>query len=82
MTGGAQVRTLLLSQSYEPIKLISWQRALTLLTLGKVEVVREYCLTGWTKAADHQCWLDTAPAREIAIWMNEVANERHRLGLT
>jgi hypothetical protein len=47
-----------------------------------VEVVREYCLTGWTKAADHQCWLDTAPADEIAIWMNEVANERHRLGLT
>lgn len=37
-----ETRTLLLSQSYEPIKLISWQRAFTLLTLGKVEVVEEY----------------------------------------
>lgn len=36
------MRTLLLSQSYAPIKAISWQRALTLLTLGKVEVVEEY----------------------------------------
>jgi 5-methylcytosine-specific restriction endonuclease McrA len=35
-------RTLLLSRGYEPIKVISWQRAITLLTLGKVEVVEEY----------------------------------------
>ena len=35
-------RTLLLSQGYEPIKIISWQRAMTLLTLDKVEVVEEY----------------------------------------
>jgi 5-methylcytosine-specific restriction endonuclease McrA len=35
-------RTLLLSQGYEPIKIISWQRAITLLTLDKVEVVEEY----------------------------------------
>lgn len=41
MTGG-DTRTLLLSQSYEPIKVISWQRAITLLTLGKIEVVEEY----------------------------------------
>ena len=34
--------TLLLTQSYEPLKLISWQRALTLMTLGKVEVLEEY----------------------------------------
>jgi 5-methylcytosine-specific restriction endonuclease McrA len=32
----------LLSQSYEPIKVISWQRAITLLFLGKVEVIEEY----------------------------------------
>ncbi len=36
------IRTLLLSQGYEPIKVISWQRAITLLSLGKVEVVEEY----------------------------------------
>lgn len=42
MKGGASTRTLLLSQSYEPITVISWQRAFTLLTLGKVEVVEEY----------------------------------------
>lgn len=35
-------RTLLLTQGYEPIKIISWQRAITLLTLGKVEVVEQY----------------------------------------
>jgi 5-methylcytosine-specific restriction endonuclease McrA len=35
-------RTLVLNQSYEPIKVVSWQRALTLLTLGKVEVLEEY----------------------------------------
>lgn len=38
-------RTLVLSQAYEPIKVVSWQRALTLLTLGKVEVLEEY---DWT----------------------------------
>jgi 5-methylcytosine-specific restriction endonuclease McrA len=35
-------RTLLLNQGYEPIKIISWQRAISLLTLHKVEVVEEY----------------------------------------
>ena len=35
-------RTLLLTQGYEPIKIISWQRAMTLLMLDKVEVVEEY----------------------------------------
>ena len=34
--------TLLLSQSYEPLKVIPWQRAFTLLLLGKVEVLEEY----------------------------------------
>ena len=42
MEGGVTARTLLLSQGYEPIKVISWQRAITLLSLGKVEVVEEY----------------------------------------
>jgi 5-methylcytosine-specific restriction endonuclease McrA len=35
-------RTLLLNSTYEPLKVISWQRAVTLLWLGKVEVVRTY----------------------------------------
>ena len=35
-------RTLLLNQGYEPIKIISWQRAMTLLTLDKVDVVEAY----------------------------------------
>jgi 5-methylcytosine-specific restriction endonuclease McrA len=42
MEGGATARTLLLSQGYEPIKVISWQRAISLLFLGKVEVIEEY----------------------------------------
>ncbi|MCG8420603.1 MAG: HNH endonuclease [Proteobacteria bacterium] len=42
MQGGATPRTLLLSQSYEPIKVISWRRAFTLLMLGKIEVLEEY----------------------------------------
>jgi 5-methylcytosine-specific restriction endonuclease McrA len=35
-------RTLVLSQGYEPIKVISWQRAIALLSLGKIEVIEEY----------------------------------------
>jgi 5-methylcytosine-specific restriction endonuclease McrA len=38
----ALARTLLLSRAYEPLKVISWQRAITLLTLGKVEVIEHY----------------------------------------
>lgn len=34
--------TLLLNASYEPVRIISWQRAVTLCFLGKVEVVEEY----------------------------------------
>src|SRR5258708_36189098 len=36
------VRTLLLTPWMAPHKIISWQRAVTLLYLGKVEVVEEY----------------------------------------
>ena len=35
-------QTLLLNQGYEPIKVISWQRAITLFCLDKVEVLEEY----------------------------------------
>ena len=40
--GGVETQTLMLTQSYEPIRLVSWQRAMTLLMLGKVEMLREY----------------------------------------
>ena len=33
---------LLLSISYEPIKVIDWRKAITMLFLGKVEVIEEY----------------------------------------
>ena len=39
---GVYQPTLLLSNGYEPIKVISWQRAIHLLFLGKVEVLSEY----------------------------------------
>ena len=35
-------RTLLLNATYEPLRIISWQRAVTMLFLDKVEVVRIY----------------------------------------
>jgi len=35
-------QTLLLTAGYEPLKVVSWQRAITLVTLGKVEVLEEY----------------------------------------
>ena len=35
-------RTLVLSQGYEPVKIVSWQRAITMLFLGKAEVIEEY----------------------------------------
>lgn len=34
--------TLVLNATYEPIKIVHWQRAITLFYLGKVEIVREY----------------------------------------
>ena len=34
--------TLLLNASYEPLRIISWKKALTLLFVGKVEVIEEY----------------------------------------
>jgi 5-methylcytosine-specific restriction endonuclease McrA len=34
--------TLMLSCTYEPLRIISWKRAIRLLTLGKVEVLEEY----------------------------------------
>ncbi len=40
--GGDTTRTLLLAQTYEPIKVISWQRAFTLQALEKIEVIEEY----------------------------------------
>jgi len=36
------METLVLSQSYEPVARVSWQRAITLVFEGKVEVVEEY----------------------------------------
>jgi len=35
-------RTLLLNATFEPLKVISWQKAITLLTQGKVEVIDFY----------------------------------------
>jgi len=34
--------TLLLSAGYEPLKILDWRRAVTLVLLGKVEVLEEY----------------------------------------
>lgn len=35
-------RTLVLSQSYEPVSIVSWKQAITLFFLGKCEIVSEY----------------------------------------
>jgi len=35
-------QVLLLNISYEPLKVINWKKAITLLCLGKVEVIEEY----------------------------------------
>lgn len=35
-------RTLLLNTTFEPLGVLSWKKAVTLIFLGKVEVVREY----------------------------------------
>ncbi|MFO7786007.1 MAG: HNH endonuclease [Thermodesulfobacteriota bacterium] len=35
-------QVLLLNLSYEPLKVIDWRKAITLLCLGKVEVIEEY----------------------------------------
>lgn len=41
---GFMEQVLLLNITYEPLKVIDWKKAVTLLTLGKVEVVEEYGL--------------------------------------
>ena len=33
---------LLLNATYEPLRVVSWKKAITLVTLGKVEVIEEY----------------------------------------
>ena len=35
-------RTLLLNTTFEPISVLSWKKAVTLIYLGKVEVLKEY----------------------------------------
>src|SRR4029077_12606907 len=35
-------QTLLLNASYEPLKIVDWQKAVTLWCQGKVEVISEY----------------------------------------
>ena len=35
-------RTLLLNTTFEPLSVLSWKKAVTLIFLGKVEVLREY----------------------------------------
>lgn len=35
-------KTLLLNTSYEPLSVVSWKKAITLIYLGKVEVLKEY----------------------------------------
>lgn len=36
------MRTLVLDQGYAPVKVISWQRAIQMLFLNKVEIIEEY----------------------------------------
>jgi 5-methylcytosine-specific restriction endonuclease McrA len=35
-------RTLVLSATYEPMTTVSWRKAISMLTLGKVEIIEEY----------------------------------------
>ena len=35
-------QTLVLSQSYEPVQIVGWKQAITLLFLGKCEVLSEH----------------------------------------
>lgn len=37
-----EAQTLMLTNDYAPLKVISWKRAIELLTLGKVEIIEEY----------------------------------------
>jgi len=39
---GFMESTLLLNATYEPLRIISWKKAIILVTLGKVEVIEEY----------------------------------------
>jgi hypothetical protein len=32
------------------------------------EAVHAYCVADWPEGDEHQTWLDTAPAQQIAVW--------------
>jgi 5-methylcytosine-specific restriction endonuclease McrA len=42
INSAAMTSVLLLNASFEPLKVISWQRAISMFFMGKVEVVEEY----------------------------------------
>lgn len=73
MTGGRP--TLLLNSSYEPLRAIPWQRAITMVCLGKVEVVRSYgiCLHSMT-------WTVEMPA--VVRLVNFVKRHRIRIAFS
>jgi 5-methylcytosine-specific restriction endonuclease McrA len=67
--------TLLLNSTYEPLQVISWQRAVTMLWLGKVEVVRTY--KGVLRAVS---WTIRQPA--VVRLVNFVRRHRVRIGFS
>lgn len=68
--------TLLLSQSYEPIATISWQKAVTLLTLGKIEIIEEYD----DRELRSRTWIIKMPA--VARLVHSFGYRRQRVNFT
>jgi 5-methylcytosine-specific restriction endonuclease McrA len=64
--------TLLLDQGYQPIKVISWRRAICMSFLGKVEVLSEYEWSIGTVAA-------TYPAPAVVRLLHHVRRGPHRV---
>ena len=58
-------RTLLINTTFEPISVLSWKKAITLVYLGKVEVLKEYEreIQGVSMTHEATCCYQAAPAR-------------------
>jgi 5-methylcytosine-specific restriction endonuclease McrA len=63
--------TLLLNASYEPLRVINWQRAITLFLLGKIDVLETYDHLGIRTPREVFPWPAVARLRRRASWRNK-----------
>jgi 5-methylcytosine-specific restriction endonuclease McrA len=64
--GSTVHRTLLLNAGFEPLRIVSWQRAFTLVFQGKVDVLEEYSAT----VCSVSCRFNVPAVIRLRRWVN------------